>query len=66
MQDSGRRIFLEMGALPPNPRDLSPFRPIPETAEQQERGGLSAPSPVLALVAALGSVPTVALSSARG
>jgi hypothetical protein len=61
--DSGREVVLGMGALPPNPRDLS-HRANP--GDLKTRGAdSSAPSPVLAPGSALGSVPTVALSSAQ-
>ncbi len=53
-----------VGALPPHPRDLSPCANPGDKKGQRGRKA-PPPSPVLAPRSALGSVPTVALSSAQ-
>jgi transposase len=63
-QDSGREVLLGMGVLPPNPRDLS-HRANPGDVGKARGADSAAPSPVLAPGSALGSVPTVALSSVQ-
>jgi transposase len=63
-ENSGRGVFSAMGAPPPNPRDLPPDANPGD--KKDERGRTDPPpSPVLAPGSALGSVPTVALSSAQ-
>ena len=62
--NSGREVFSRMGTPPPNPRDLS--HGANPGDQKSERGRtLPPPSPVLAPRAALGSVPTGALSSVQ-
>jgi transposase len=62
--NSGREVLVGMGAPPPNPRDLSPGA---NPGDKKSARGRTPPppSPVLAPGSALGSVPTVALSSAQ-
>ena len=61
---SGREFLSGMGAPPPNPRDLSPGANPGD--QKNERGRtVPPPSPVSAPGAALGSVPTGALSSVQ-
>jgi transposase len=62
--NSGREVSSGMGAPPPNPRDLS-HRANPGDKKGERGQTLPPPSPVLAPGAALGSVPTGALSSVQ-